>query len=166
MTSTLHARWDFAKEIRSSALRFVAFAILIANLLLGGSEGTRDTHYVVVIAYFIISIVSVATALFLPGRFWLKTLFVVLDGLLVAAILYAYILAPASEDHNLTTTSLVVGFVLLIHAGLQLDRRLVLTFSAIVLVSWVVMLAISAVRHGARDVMALLSSFFSQRTSG
>ncbi|RVK07190.1 hypothetical protein CN164_24475, partial [Sinorhizobium meliloti] len=35
MTSTLHARWDFAKEIRSSALRFVAFAILIANLLLG-----------------------------------------------------------------------------------------------------------------------------------
>lgn len=162
MTYTLHAPEDFAKEIRSSALRFVAFAILIANLLLGGSEGTRDTHYVVVIAYFIISIVSVATALFLPGRFWLKTLFVVLDGLLVAAILYAYILAPASEDHNLTTTSLVVGFVLLIHAGLQLDRRLVLTFSGIVLVSWVAMLALSAVRHGARDVMALLSSFFSQ----
>jgi adenylate cyclase len=155
MKSSLHT-WDFAREVRSIILRFVAFAILVANFLLGVNEGSERTHLIVVVGYFVISIASVATARFLPGRSPLKTLFVVLDALLVTLILYAHILAgPVTENHNLTTTSLVVAFILLNHAGLQLERRLVL-------IAWVAMLAITAVRHHTADAMSLLASFFNQ----
>ncbi|KQT04037.1 adenylate/guanylate cyclase domain-containing protein [Rhizobium sp. Leaf386] len=163
MTSSLSAQWDAARDIRSILLRFVAFAILLANLLLGGNEGAERMHIVVVISYFIISVASVATARFLPSLSWLKTLFVVLDALLVALILYAHILGgPVTENHNLTTTSLVVAFILLNHVGLKQDRRLVLVFSGIVLVSWVAMLAITAARHHTADAMSLLAAFFNQ----
>jgi adenylate cyclase len=163
MTSSLHPQWAFAREIRSIILRFVAFAILVANFLLGGYEGAEGTHSIVIVGYLIISIAAVATARYVPGRSWLKTLFVVLDALLVTLILYAHILAgPVTENHNLTTTSLVVAFILLNHAGLQLERRLVLVFSGIVLIAWVAMLAITAVRHHTADAMSLLASFFNQ----
>lgn len=163
MTSSLHPHWDFAREIRSIALRFVAFAILLANLLLGGNEGAERMHWIVVASYLAISIASVATARCLPGRSWLKTFFVVLDALLVALLLYAHILAgPVTENHNLTTTSLVVAFILLVHVGLKLERRLVLIFSGIVLAAWVAMLATTAARHQAAGTFPLLGSFFNQ----
>jgi adenylate cyclase len=163
MTSSLHPQWDFAREFRSIILRFVAFAILVANFLLGGNEGAEGTHCIVVVGYLVISVASVATVRYVPGRSRLKTLFVVLDALLVTLILYAHILAgPVTENHNLTTTSLVVAFILLNHAGLQLERRLVLVFSGIVLFAWVTMLAITAVRHHTADAMSLLASFFNQ----
>ncbi|MEI2302224.1 adenylate/guanylate cyclase domain-containing protein [Ensifer sp. MJa1] len=163
MTSSLHPRWDFAREIRSILLRFVAFAILLANLLLGDNEGAERTHSIVVVTYLVISMASVAAARYLPGRSWLKTLFVVLDALLVALLLYAHILAgPVTENHNLTTTSLVVAFILLVHVGLKLERRLVLIFSGIVLTSWMAMLAITAARHHTTGALSLLGSFFNQ----
>lgn len=163
MTSSLSAHWDTAREIRSILLRFVAFAILLANLLLGGRDGAERTHFLVVVSYLVISIASVATARFLPGLSWLKTFFVVLDALLVTLILYAHILGgPVTENHNLTTTSLVVAFILLNHVGLKLDRRLVLVYSGIVLVSWVTMLAITAARHHTADAVSLIASFFNQ----
>ncbi|WP_429813825.1 adenylate/guanylate cyclase domain-containing protein [Ensifer sp. B1-9] len=163
MTSSLHPQWDFAREIRSILLRFVAFAILLANLLLGGNEGAERMHSIVVVSYLVISVASVAMARYLSGRAWLKTAFVVLDALLVALLLYAHILAgPVNENHNLTTTSLVVAFILLVHVGLKLERRLVLIFSGIVLTSWVTMLAITAARHPTAGVLSLLGSFFNQ----
>ncbi|MEY9787077.1 adenylate/guanylate cyclase domain-containing protein [Sinorhizobium fredii] len=163
MTSSLHPEWDFAREIRSILLRFVALAILLANLSLGGSEGAEGAHVAVVVSYFVISIASVATARYLPVRSWLKTLFVVLDALLMSLLLYAHILAgPVTENHNLTTTSLVVAFILLVHVGLKLERRLVLVFAGIVLTSWVSMLATTAVRHHTADAVSLLASFFNQ----
>lgn len=163
MTSSLHPHWDFARETRSVLLRFVAFAILLANLLLGGNEGAEGMHALVVVSYIAISIASVATARYLPGRSWLKAFFVVLDALLVALLLYAHILAgPVTENHNLTTTSLVVAFILLVHVGLKLERRLVLIFSSVVLVAWVAMLATTAARHQTGGTLSLLGSFFNQ----
>ncbi|MDK1389056.1 adenylate/guanylate cyclase domain-containing protein [Sinorhizobium sp. 8-89] len=163
MTSSFHPEWDFAREIRSILLRFVAFAILLANVLLAGNEGRAGTHVVAVVSCFIISIAAVATARYIPGRSWLKTLFVVLDALLVALILYAQIIAgPVTENHHLTTTSLMVAFILLVNVGLKLERRLVLVFAAIVLVAWVSMLAITAVRNHMADAVSLLTSFFNQ----
>nr|WP_199773003.1 adenylate/guanylate cyclase domain-containing protein [Ensifer adhaerens] len=163
MTSSLHPQWDFAREMRSIVLRFVAFAILLANLLLGGNEGAERMHAIVVGSYLAISVASVATARYLPGRSWLTTLFVVLDALLVALLLYAHILAgPVTANHNLTTTSLVVAFILLVHVGLKLERRLVLLFSGIVLTSWVTMLALTAARHDAAGPLSLLGAFFNQ----
>ncbi|AAK65224.1 hypothetical protein ACVMB3_005365 [Sinorhizobium meliloti] len=93
MTSSLHPQWDFAREFRSIILRFVAFAILVANFLLGGNEGAEGTHSIVIVSYLAISIAAVATARYVPGRSWLKAFFVVLDALLVTLILYAHILA-------------------------------------------------------------------------
>ncbi|MBZ7924500.1 adenylate/guanylate cyclase domain-containing protein [Ensifer adhaerens] len=163
MTSSLHPHWDFAREKRSLILRFVAFAILLASLLLGGNEGAERMHAVVVVSYLAISIASVATARYLPGRTWLTTFFVVLDALLVALLLYAHILAgPVTANHNLTTTSLVVAFILLVHVGLKLERRLVLIFSGIVLASWAMMLALTAARHDAAGPLSLLGAFFNQ----
>ncbi len=163
MTSSLHPHWDTAREKRSLTLRFVAFAILLASLLLGGNAGAERMHAVVVVSYLAISVASVATARYLPGRSWLTTLFVVLDALLVALLLYAHILAgPVTANHNLTTTSLVVAFILLVHVGLKLERRLVLLFSAIVLIAWVTMLAMTAARHDASGPLSLLGAFFNQ----
>ncbi|PUB65019.1 adenylate cyclase, partial [Rhizobium leguminosarum bv. viciae USDA 2370] len=144
-------------------MRFVAFAILLANLLLGGNAGAERMLLIVVVSYLVISITSVVTARFLLDRSWLKILFVVLDALLVVSILYGHILGgPVTENHNLTTTSLVVAFILLNHVGLKLDRRLVLIFSGIVLVSWVAMLAATAARHHTADTVSLVGSFFNQ----
>ncbi|OCP19214.1 MULTISPECIES: adenylate/guanylate cyclase domain-containing protein [unclassified Ensifer] len=163
MTSSLSADWDFEREIRSILLRFVAFIILLANFLLGGDAGAEGTHFAVVICYLIISIASVTRARFLPGRSWLITVFVVLDALLVALILYAHILGgPTTENHNVTTTGLVVAFILLNHVGLKLDRRLVLVFSGIVLVAWVVMLAVTAAKHQTANAVSFTASFFNQ----
>ena len=73
MRSSLSADWDFERETRSILLRFVAFAILLANLLLGGGAEAEGTHFAVIICYLVISIASVMSARFLPGRSWLKT---------------------------------------------------------------------------------------------
>lgn len=101
------------------------------------------------------------TAGHVAGRSWLKTLFVVLDALIVTLILCAHITAClVTENHNLTTTCLVVAFILLNHGGLQLDRRLVLIFSGTGLIAWVTMLATTAARHRTSSVTSLLASFF------
>lgn len=87
MKSTLHPDWDSDRETRSILLRFVAFSILVANLVLGSNEGALTTHFVVVVAHLGINVTSVATTWFLPRNSWLNTLFVVLDALLVALLL-------------------------------------------------------------------------------
>ena len=66
MTSSLHPHWDSAREKRSLTLRFVAFAILLASLLLGGNAGAERMHAVVVVSYLAISVASVATARPMP----------------------------------------------------------------------------------------------------
>lgn len=122
MKSAIGVHWDYAREIRSILLRFLAFAILLANLLLGGNAGAERMLLIVVVSYLVISITSVVTARFLPDRSWLKILFVVLDALLVVSILYGHILGgPVTENHNLTTTSLVVAFILLNHGRERSD---------------------------------------------
>jgi adenylate cyclase len=68
---------------------------------------------------------------------------------------------PARSPETTTSppTSLVVAFILLNHAGLQLERRLVLVFSGIVLIACVAMLAITAARHHTAAI-SLFASFF------
>uniref|UniRef100_UPI0030C6F22A hypothetical protein n=1 Tax=Sinorhizobium sp. KGO-5 TaxID=1470810 RepID=UPI0030C6F22A len=69
---------------------------------------------------------------------------------------------PARSPRTTTSppTSLVVAFILLNHAGLQLERRLVLVFSGIVLIACVAMLAITAARHHTADAISLFASLF------
>jgi len=156
-------RSDSKRDVRSISLRFVVFVILIGNLLLGGGETDRWTYVFVVVNYMVASFALIAAAKYVPDHSRLHTLTVVLDAVLVVVILYAHILGgPVTENHNLTTTSLVVAFILLNHVGLRLERTPILVFSSIVLASWVAMLALMSLRHHATDVSGLLSAFFNR----
>jgi adenylate cyclase len=151
------------REIRSASLRFVVLSILFANLVFGDGLASFTTHVVVSSVYLIVSVASVAAAVYLPKQKQLGALFVTLDAALVVVILYEHILAsPITEDHNLTTSSLVVPFILLNHVALKLDRRLIVMFSTIVVSAWVMMLALMAFRHHASAPGTLLTNFFNQ----
>lgn len=154
---------DSVRELRSASLRFVTLSILFANLVFGDSQSSFAIHMIVSLAYLGVSVASVVVAAHFPARDSLKAAFVALDAVLVTVVLYEHILAsPITENHNLTTSSLVVAFVLLNHIALKLDHRLIALFSAIVVMSWLTMLAIMAYRHLADANGSLLSNFFNQ----
>lgn len=161
--STLFGNNAATREIRSASLRFVVLAILFANLVFGDGLASFTTHVIVNSVYLIISLASVAAAVYFPKQKHLGPMFVMLDAALVVVVLYEHILAnPITEDHNLTTSSLVVSFILLNHAALKLDRWLIVVFSTIVVSGWVLMLAIMAFRHHASTPGTWLTNFFNQ----
>lgn len=148
--------------LRVELLRFVALAILIGNLMLGADHGAF-IQAAVVVAYLAISTISALTVLTGVSKSWMRTGFVVLDGLAVSLVLYAQLLqAPVDHTHNLTTTGLVVAFILLNHVGLTADRRLVLVFSSIVILSWVGFLALMAIRHEGAQPGAVAAAFLNR----
>ncbi|MBB3309338.1 adenylate cyclase [Rhizobium sp. BK196] len=154
---------DAAREIRSTSLRFVVLLILFANLVFGDSQSSFATHVSVALVYLGISVASIVTATRFPARENLKAGFVALDAVLVVVVLYEHILAsPITDNHTLTTSSLVVAFILLNHIALKLDHRLIVLFSSIVVACWLTMLAIMAYRHHANAAGSLLGNFFSQ----
>lgn len=141
------ARQRLPGGLRVELLRFVALAILLGNLVLGVDHGT-SIQATVIVAYLAVSTTSALTAFLGFVRTWLQTTFVVLDACAVALVLYAQLLqAPVDHTHNLTTTGLVVAFVLLNHVGLSADRKLVVVFSSIVILSWFCFLVAMAIRH-------------------
>ncbi|MGQ3213784.1 adenylate/guanylate cyclase domain-containing protein [Shinella sp.] len=151
------------REIRSASLRFVVLAILFANLVFGDDLASFTTHVFVSLVYLVVGVASVAAAVYFPKQRHLGTTFVMLDAALVVVVLYEHILAsPITEDHNLTTSSLVVSFILLNHVALKLDRRLIVLFSTIVVSAWVMMLAVMALRHHSSIPGTMLSNFFNQ----
>ena len=149
-------------SVRVELLRFVALAIMLGNLLLGSDHGAL-VQAAVVVTYLAVSATSALTAFFGLSTGWMRTSFVVLDALAVALVLYAQLLqAPVDHTHNLTTTGLVVAFILLNHVGLSSDRRLVFTFSSIVIVSWIGFLAAMAIRHEGTEPGAVLGAFLNR----
>lgn len=148
--------------LRVELLRFVALAILIGNLVLGADHGA-SIQTAVIVAYLAVSAASALTVLFGMASRWMRTGFVALDALAVALVLYAQLLqAPVDHTHNLTTTGLVVAFILLNHVGLSSDRKLVLVFSSIVIVSWIGFLAAMAVRHDGTEPGAVIGAFLNR----
>ncbi|CAN7229080.1 adenylate/guanylate cyclase domain-containing protein [Rhizobium sp. LjRoot254] len=151
-----------AGGLRVELLRFVALAILIGNLVLGADHGA-SIQTAVIVAYLAVSAASALTVLFGVASRWMRTGFVALDALAVALVLYAQLLqAPVDHTHNLTTTGLVVAFILLNHVGLSSDRKLVLVFSSIVIVSWIGFLAAMAIRHEGTEPRAVIGAFLNR----
>lgn len=149
-------------SVRVELLRFVALAIMLGNLVLGADHGAA-VQTAVVVTYLAVSATSALTAFLGVSTGWMRTSFVVLDALAVALVLYAQLLqAPVDDTHNLTTTGLVIAFILLNHVGLSSDRRLVFTFSSIVIVAWVGFLAAMAIRHKGVEPGAMLGAFFNR----
>ncbi len=125
------------------------------------------THIAVSLVYLVVSVASVVAAMHFATREDLKAAFVALDAILVAVILHEHILAsPITDNHNLTTSSLVVAFVLLNHVALKLDQRLILLFSTIVVISWSSMLAIMTYRHYAKAPGSIFSRQFRPHVTG
>jgi adenylate cyclase len=151
-----------AGGLRVELLRFVALAILIGNLVLGADHGA-SIQTAVVVAYLAVSAASALTVLSGIARKWVRTTFVTLDALAVTLVLYAQLLqAPVDHTHNLTTTGLVMAFILLNHVGLSSDRKLVLLFSSIVIVSWIGFLAAMAIRHEGAEPSAVIGAFLNR----
>ena len=149
--------------MRSASLRFVVLSILFTNLAFGDGLASFTTHVIVSSVYLVVGVASVAAAVYFPKQRHLGTTFVMLDAALVVVVLYEHILAsPITEDHNLTTSSLVVSFILLNHVALKLDRRLIVLFSTIVVSAGVLMLAVMALRNHSSIPGTMLSNFFNQ----
>ena len=152
-----------SREFRAIALRCVALAVLSANLLLGASNGAVGTYTLVISGYVAVGIVSLTTVALQNRHPWLRSAFALSDAILVAAVLYPHILGnPVSHNHNLTTTALVVAFILLNHVGLKKDRRQVLLFSCASVAFWIGMLIINALRHAATGGSSFLDAFLTQ----
>lgn len=163
MTPLRSTDWDSEREIRSALLRLAAFVILAAESLFDKSASVEGTHFAVAICLAAIGIASLAHARFLPGLYWLRTLFVILDALLVSMILFeAMPDGPAQGGHAVTATGLVVAFILLSDVGLKHERRLVLVFAGIVLISWAGMLAVIAGTHHTADAVSFPVFFANQ----
>ncbi|UXT84877.1 adenylate/guanylate cyclase domain-containing protein (plasmid) [Agrobacterium tumefaciens] len=152
-----------SREIRSASLRFVVLSILFANLAFGDDFNNSSIHAVVSSIYLVTSIASVAAAIYFRERKKLGACFVIFDAMLVVVILYEHILAsPVTEDHYLTTSSLVVSFILLNHVALKQDRKLILLFSLIVVAGWLLMHGAMAWRHHTMQPGSWVDNFFNQ----
>lgn len=152
-----------ATALRSSSLRFIVLSILFANLAFGDGPVDSAVQLAIGAAYLTVTMASVVAALYYPRRRTYFVLFSALDALLVGVILYEHLLAsPVTADHSLTTSSLVIPFILLNHVALSLDRRLVVLFSTLVVASWLSMLAVMAYRHLGATHGGLLSDFLSR----
>ncbi|CUX02140.1 Adenylate cyclase protein [Agrobacterium genomosp. 2 str. CFBP 5494] len=150
-------------ELRSASLRFVALSILIANLIVGENQTSFAFNMIVSSSYLGVSGASVIAAIRLPANRRLNAVFVILDAMLVTVVLYEHILAnPINANHGLTTSSLVIAFILLNHTALKLDVRLIVLFSTIVSTAWLTMLAIMASRHQASTPLMLLDNLLNQ----
>ena len=146
-------RWR--RERRSAWLRLLVLGVLVLNLLASGHGDSVLVHGQVIAGYSVATIVALILALTRRGPAWSTTAFVVVDALLVVALFHEHLFAPGQDfDHSLTAPTLAVGFLLLTHAALRLKPGLVVLFSAVVLIGWLLLLAITLVIHAKLHPMA------------
>ncbi|NTJ44132.1 adenylate/guanylate cyclase domain-containing protein [Agrobacterium larrymoorei] len=151
------------KDLQFASLRFVAVSILIANLVFGNNSATSTSNMIVSFMYLCASVASVVAAVRFPALKVLNASFVILDAGLVTVVLYYHLLAsPVTAEHNLTTSSLAIAFILLNNIALKLDHQLIAVFSTIVVTSWVTMKEIMSYRHHVTTPTMQLSDFFNQ----
>lgn len=156
-------RWH--GERRSAWLRLAALAILVVNLGLAGQQDSVIVHANVVVAYGGATIIALALAEFRRGARWLAWLYVGFDALIVIVLFHAHLFAPDKElDHNLTAPSLAIGFVLLTHVALRLRPIMVLLFSGLVVLGWMILLTVAVEAHLGQVAAHALdwSNFFSE----
>lgn len=154
---------DASRELRWNALRLVAFGVISANLLLDSSQHNLVAYSLVASAYLAVTVTSIAASVYRPQWRNATLVYVIIDAALVAIVIYGNLLDTAvTDDHSLTTTTLVIPFILLNQVALRQDRTRILVFSVLVLTSWIGMLAIQAYRHMAVELTRSPSAFFSQ----
>ena len=135
-------RWR--RETRSAWVRLVALVILVINLMVGEHASSILVHANVIIGYGLATFLALGLALAKRGSAWISALFVVIDAVLVVALFHEHLFAPGRTfDHGLTAPTLAIGFLLLTHVALRLEPRLVLLFSGLVIVGWLLLMTVT-----------------------
>jgi adenylate cyclase len=154
---------DTTREIRWNAFRIVAFGIITVNLFLESSHHNIAAYSAVAFTYFFTTATAIIASLYRPRWRNATMVYILADALLVAFVLYSNLLdTEISGDHNLTTTSLVIPFVLLNHVALRQDRKRVVLFSSVVFVTWVGMLIAQSIWHHNTGMAPFFSSLFNK----
>jgi adenylate cyclase len=158
--STVARDFGINPRLRSVFLHMAAVLGALTIIFIG-SSGRDSAFYLTVTTAYLIG-VSGLTATSLATRTTRPLArFVALDAALVACVLYEQLLGAAvTEDHGLTTAGLVVPFIFLSHVAMNLNARLILTFSGAVLAAWITFLAVMALRHELSSHGTFLGAFF------
>lgn len=139
-------RWRH--ETRSGWLRLVVLVILVANVALGEHDGNHLVHRNVLVGYAFVSVVALALALTKRTPHWSGAIFVVGDASVVVALLHEHLFGSSGNlDHNLTTSSLAIAFLLLNHVALRLAWPLIVLFATLVVAGWLSLVAVSMFAH-------------------
>jgi adenylate cyclase len=156
-------RVDTTREIRWNAFRIVAFGIITVNLLLESSHHNITAYSIVAFTYFLTTVTAIITSLYRPRWRNATMIYILIDAILVSFVLYSNLLdIEMSGDHNLTTTSLVIPFILLNHVALRQDRKRVVLFSSIVFVAWLGILIVQSIWHHNLGTVSFFSSLFNK----
>lgn len=135
-------QWRY--ETRSGWLRFSVIVVLVLNLLVSGSERNLLIYAQIVCGYTVISASMLVLASIWRSQVW-TVISIIVDAVLVVALLHEHLLgSDGNFDHQLTTPSLAVAFLLLGNTALYLVPRLVVLFTSIVVTGWLSLIVVMA----------------------
>jgi adenylate cyclase len=122
-------------ELRSGLLR-IAVAVMLTSTLWLDEHQDPTVHAKVVVAYALITCLALTLTWFNRASPWLAAPLVAVDASLVVALFHEHMFAGTPREHDLTATNISVAFILLLHAGLSFQSRMVLIFASIFLGGW------------------------------
>lgn len=148
---------------RLVSLRLVVFTILLGDLVFQEPAGVQLSSVLAALGYVLTGVAFVLLGDMRSGSRQPAIHLTVVDAAVTLLVLYSHLLSgPIAESHGMTTTSLVVAFILLNNVGLANDSRLVVVFSSIVFTGWIAMLVAMALRHQISGADSFVSSFFNR----
>ncbi len=103
-------------------------------------------HSSVVVGYGAASVVAILAVALRRAPSWFPAVYVVIDAVLVLALFHTHVFSAAERlDHRLTAPTFAIGFLFLAQVSLRLRPRLVLAFSAVVVVGWLLVLTTTVI---------------------
>ncbi|MBA5775556.1 adenylate/guanylate cyclase domain-containing protein [Stappia sp. F7233] len=154
---------DASRELRWNALRLVAFGIVAVNLFFESSHHNIVGYLLIAFAYLTVTATSILTSFYRPDWRNATMIYILIDAVLVSVVLYGNLLdTAATANHNLTTTSLVIPFVLLNHVALRQDQGRIIVFSSAVFFAWIGMLIVQALRHHSIGLTPFIEGLFNK----
>jgi adenylate cyclase len=122
-------------KLRSSLLRIAASVMLGATLWVDEHQNLI-VHAIVVATYCSFATFLLILTLLKRAPLWLYEPLVIIDATLVVILFHEYIIGGTPREQDLTAANISVAFILLLHAALSLQPRIVLVFSGTLLGGW------------------------------
>ena len=154
-TAPIKCERQWRYETRSGWLRLLVILVLVLNLLVAGNERNVLIYAQIVGGYTVTSALMLVLASIRRSQLWTVITSIIVDAVLVVALLHEHLLGPDGNfDHQLTTPSLAVAFLLLGNTALYLVPRLVVLFTSIVVTGWLSLIVVMAHSHAALTPLA------------